>query len=55
MLRLRNFAGEYDWRKHKAFTRGFFIQLFLLPIHLLAIPLGKRIYLDVIARKPIGE
>ena len=50
-LRLRNFSGEYEWRKHKALTRMFFIQLFLLPIHLLAIPLRKRIYLDVVARK----
>ncbi|UCC79642.1 MAG: hypothetical protein JSW64_15480, partial [Candidatus Zixiibacteriota bacterium] len=50
-LRLRNFSGQYEWRKHKAFTRMFLIQLFLLPLHLLSIPLGKRIYLDVVARK----
>ncbi|UCE65356.1 MAG: class I SAM-dependent methyltransferase [Candidatus Zixiibacteriota bacterium] len=53
-LRLRNFSGQYEWRKHKAFTRMFFIQLLLLPLHLLSIPLGKRIYLDVVARK-IGD
>jgi SAM-dependent methyltransferase len=50
-LRLRNFSGEYEWRKHKAFSRTFFVQLFLLPLHLLSIPLRKRIYLDVVGRK----
>jgi len=51
IVRFRNFAGEYEWRKFKCFTKPFLINLFLLPIHLIAIPLRKRIYFDVIVRK----
>jgi len=45
------FAGEYEWLKHKPFTRGFLLNFMMLPVHLLAIPLNKRIYIDTIARK----
>lgn len=51
VLELRNFAGEYQWRKHKVFTSQFFLEISLLPIHLIAIPLGKRLYLEAIAVK----
>ena len=51
IVRLRNFAGEYEWRKHEYFTKAFFIHFGLLPVHLLAIPLRQQIYFDVLARK----
>jgi SAM-dependent methyltransferase len=51
IIRLRNFAGEYEWRKHKCFTKQFLVDFFLLPVHLLAIPLKRRIYMDTIVRK----
>lgn len=51
IIRFRNFAGEYEWRKHKCFTKQFLVDFFLLPVHLLAIPLKKRIYIDSIVRK----
>ena len=51
IVRFRNFAGEYEWRRFKCFTKPFLVNLFLLPIHLIAIPLRKRIYFDVIVRK----
>ena len=51
IVRFRNFGGEYEWRKYKFFTEPFFMHLCLLPLHLVAIPLKKRIYIDAIARK----
>jgi ubiquinone/menaquinone biosynthesis C-methylase UbiE len=51
ILRFRNFAGEYEWRKFRCFTRPFVINLFLLPVHLAAIPLRRRTYMDAIVRK----
>ena len=51
IVRLRNFAGEYEWRKFRLFTRPFFIHFFLLPVYLIAIPLKRRIYIDAIIRK----
>ena len=54
IVRLRNFSGEYEWRKFKLFTRPFFIHFFLLPVYLVAIPLRKRIYIDAIVRKRIN-
>ncbi len=54
IVRLRNFSGEYEWRKFKLFTRPFFIHFFLLPVYLVAIPLRRRIYIDAIVRKRIN-
>lgn len=51
IVRLRNFSGEYEWRKFRLFTRPFFIHIFLLPVYLIAIPLKRRIYIDAIIRK----
>jgi SAM-dependent methyltransferase len=51
IVRLRNFAGEYEWRKYKLFSRPFLIHFLMLPVHLIAIALGKRVYFEVIARK----
>lgn len=51
IIRLRNFSGEYEWRKFKLFTRPFFIHFFLLPVYLIAIPLKRRIYIDAIIQK----
>lgn len=51
IVKFRNFAGEDEWMKFKPFTRPFVIHFFLLPVHLLAIPLRKRIYLDAVVRK----
>ena len=51
IARFSIFAGEYEWRKFRIFTRGFFVNFTLLPVYLAAIPLGKRIYMDVVARK----
>lgn len=49
--RLSIFGGEYEWLKFKVLSRGFLINSAVLPINLLAIPLRKQIYMDVIARK----
>lgn len=49
----RNFAGHYDWLKHRAFSRPFFIGLGLLPFHLLAILLRKQVYLEAVVVKPV--
>ncbi len=51
ILRFRNFSGEYEYRKFKFFTKPFLVNFFLLPVHLVAIPLKKRIYLDTIVTK----
>ncbi len=51
ITRFRNFSGEYEWRKFKYFTKPFLINLILLPVHLFAIPLKKRIYMDTVVRK----
>jgi SAM-dependent methyltransferase len=51
IVRLRNFSGEYEWRKFKLFTRPSFIHFFLLPVYLIAIPLKRRMYIDAIIRK----
>lgn len=51
IVSFRNFAGEYEWRKFKHFTKPFLVNFCLLPVHLVAIPLRKRIYLDTIIRK----
>ena len=55
IVRFRNFAGACEWKKFKYFTKPFLVQLFLLPVHLIAIPLQKRIYFDVIVRKSNRE
>lgn len=51
VLKFRNFAGQDEWMKFKPFTKPFVIHFFLLPVHLMAIPLRKRVYLDAIVRK----
>lgn len=51
ILRFRNFSGEYDYRKFRFLTKPFLVNLFLLPVHLVAIPLKKRIYMDTIVTK----
>ena len=51
VARFSVFAGEYEWLKPKSFTRAFFINFCALPIHMAAIPLKKRVYMDAIARK----
>ena len=51
IMKFRNFAGQDEWMKFKPFTRPFMIHVFLLPVHFMAIPLRKRIYLDAIVRK----
>lgn len=51
ILRFRNFSGEYEYRKFKAFTKPFLVNLLLLPVHLAAIPFQKRIYMDTIVTK----
>ena len=51
IARLNNFSGLNDWRKFKLFTRRFLIHSSLIPLHLAAIPLKKRSYLDVYAVK----
>lgn len=51
ILQLRDFAGQFDFLKFKAFTKPFIINVILLPIHILAIFIRKQIYLEVILRK----
>ena len=51
IVSLRNFAGEYEWRKYRFLTRPFLIHFLLLPVHLIAIPLEKRVYFAVLARR----
>lgn len=51
VLKLRNYAGWYEFLKFKAFTPSYMKALLLLPVHLVAIPLQKQIYLDAIVRK----
>ena len=46
-----NFGGQYEILKFKAFTKPFLVNLLLLPIHLLAIPMRKQTYLEVILKK----
>ena len=48
----RNFAGHYGWLKHRVFTRPFLLEFLVLPIHLLAIPLRKQVYLEAICVNP---
>ncbi|KPJ59405.1 MAG: hypothetical protein AMJ46_11295 [Latescibacteria bacterium DG_63] len=45
----RNFAGEYEWRKYRLLSRPFFIHFIMLPVHVVAIPLRKRVYFEVLA------
>ncbi|UCF78485.1 MAG: methyltransferase domain-containing protein [Candidatus Eiseniibacteriota bacterium] len=51
MARLKNFAGEYEWRRYRPFTRPFFVHFLMLPVHVLAIPMRKRLYFEVVARR----
>lgn len=51
VLDLVNFGGHYDFLKYELFTKPFFMQTVLLPIHLIAIPMRKQTYLDAIFRK----
>ncbi len=44
----RNFAGNYGRLKHRVFTKPFLLEFAALPIHLLAIPLSKQVYLEAI-------
>jgi SAM-dependent methyltransferase len=50
-VRFRNFAGEYEWRKYRLFSRPCLVHLLMLPVHLVAIPLGRRVYFEIVARK----
>jgi len=54
VARFSIFAGEYEWLKPKLFTRAFIINFCALPVHLAAIPLKKRVYMDAIARKIVS-
>lgn len=47
----RNFGGQYELLKFKAFSKPFLINMFLLPIHLAAIVARRQIYLDIILQK----
>ncbi len=51
IVRFRNLAGQYEWRRYRPFSRPFLVHFFMLPVHLAAVPLRKRIYFEVIARK----
>ena len=53
IVHFRTFGGIHEWKKFKCFTKPFFINLILLPIHLIAKPLKKQIYMDVIVRKGV--
>lgn len=48
---IRNFGGQYEILKFRAFSKPFLVNLLLLPIHLLAIPMRKQTYLEVILKK----
>jgi SAM-dependent methyltransferase len=44
--KLNIFAGEYEYTKYKIFTKPWFIELSMLPIHLFARIFKKSIYLE---------
>ncbi len=51
LARFRIFGGEHDWIKFRVISRGFLINFSLLPVHLTAILLRKRTYMDAVIRK----
>ena len=51
IVRFRNFAGLYELLKFRVFSKPFLINLFLVPVHLIAIPIRKQIYFEVILKK----
>ncbi len=55
VLECRGFGGPYEVLKFRLFSRPFLINLFLLPIHLVAVALKRPIYLDAIFHKKNGR
>lgn len=51
IVHMRNLAGQYEFLKRKFFTKGFLLELFLLPVNLVSIPLRKQYYLETILTK----
>lgn len=51
VVKIRTFGGQYEILKFGAFTKPFLINLLLLPSHLLAIPMRKQTYLEVLLKK----
>ncbi len=51
IVQIRNFGGQYEILKFSAFSKPFLVNLLLLPIHLLATPMRKQTYLEVILKK----
>lgn len=51
IVHFRDFGGFYELLKFNIFSKPFFINILLLPIHLIAILIGRQIYLEVILRK----
>jgi ubiquinone/menaquinone biosynthesis C-methylase UbiE len=51
ILKIRDFAGLYEWRKFRSLSKSFIMHLMSLPIQLTSFPLQKRIYIDTVVRK----
>ncbi|MFQ5686765.1 MAG: class I SAM-dependent methyltransferase [Candidatus Scalindua sp.] len=51
IVHFKNFGGFYELLKFNIFSRPFFINLFMLPIHLIAMLIGRQVYLEAILRK----
>ncbi len=51
VLKVRNFAGHYEFLKNPIFSKPFFIHLALLPIHIVAILLRKQMYFEAFFQK----
>lgn len=45
------FGGQYEVLKFRVFTKPFLLNLFLLPVHLMAILMRKQLYIEIILRK----
>lgn len=56
ILYMHNFGEINIWRSHKLFSRPFFLNLGLVPLHIIALLLKKSIYLEAVVRKsPTGN
>jgi SAM-dependent methyltransferase len=51
ILYFNNFGGEYEWRKHRLFSRAFILNFGLIPMHFIAYLTNRRTYFEVIIRK----
>jgi len=51
ILYMHNFGEINVWRSHKLFSRPFFLNLGLVPLQIIALLLGKSIYLEAVVKK----